>query len=100
MAVDDTAVEHGRRALAEAPSLTGSHRAPGSAALLVAALADLSPRHRSVLWLGVVEGRSPEEIGADLGISGAAASALLRRAREALRTARDAAGDGGLAATG
>ncbi|HEX2575556.1 MAG TPA: sigma-70 family RNA polymerase sigma factor [Aquihabitans sp.] len=81
--------EHRRRARTTVgdPAPIADHPHPDHDDALTAALADLSPRHRTALWLGVVEGRSPAEIGAALHISGPAASALLYRARNALRTA-------------
>jgi RNA polymerase sigma factor (sigma-70 family) len=54
---------------------------------LTAAFATLSPRWRQVLWWSEVEGRSPAEIGAELGLTANAAAALAYRARRALRTA-------------
>jgi RNA polymerase sigma factor (sigma-70 family) len=81
--------EHRRRArttLAE-PAPVAEPTRPDHDDALTDALAELSPRHRSVLWLGVVEGRSPAEIGSALGINAPAASALLYRARKALRAA-------------
>jgi RNA polymerase sigma factor (sigma-70 family) len=47
----------------------------------------LTPRWQQVLWLAEVQGRSSAEVGARLGLSPNAASALIGRAREGLRRA-------------
>ena len=49
--------------------------------------AQLPPRHREVLALREVAGRSYEEIGAIMGISENAAAQLIWRARSKLRVA-------------
>jgi RNA polymerase sigma factor (sigma-70 family) len=54
---------------------------------LVEALVELAPRWRKALWLNVIEGRSPSEIGQQLELSPAGVSALLYRAKRALRHA-------------
>lgn len=61
------------------------------------ALADLPARWRAVLWLIEVEGYKPSAVGAILGISANAASALAMRAREGLRQAylRNGCGESG-----
>lgn len=54
---------------------------------LLAAFARLSVRRRKVLWWSVVDGLSPSEIGALMGAAPASVSALLYRAKRALRVA-------------
>lgn len=56
---------------------------------LVAAFATLSPRWRQVLWWNVIEGMSPTEISARMDLGAPAVSALIYRAKQALRTAYD-----------
>lgn len=50
------------------------------------AMQALSPRWQRVLWMTEIEGRSPGEVGDELGLSASAAAALSYRARRALRT--------------
>lgn len=52
---------------------------------LLAAFAQLSPRRRRVLWWSVVDGLSPAEIGERMGVAPGTVSALLYRAKRALR---------------
>jgi RNA polymerase sigma factor (sigma-70 family) len=54
---------------------------------LVTAFSQLSDRWRNVLWWNVVEGLSPTEISERIGVAPAAVSALLYRAKQALRAA-------------
>jgi RNA polymerase sigma factor (sigma-70 family) len=54
---------------------------------LRAAFGQLSIRRRKVLWWSVVDGLSPSEIGALMGVAPATVSALLYRAKRALRAA-------------
>lgn len=54
---------------------------------LVAAFAQLSPRWRQVLWWNVIEGLSPAEISERMNLGAPAVSALLYRAKAALRAA-------------
>jgi RNA polymerase sigma factor (sigma-70 family) len=54
---------------------------------LVLAFGSLLPRWQHVLWWSEVDGLSPAEVGARLGLSPGAASALAYRARRALRDA-------------
>lgn len=54
---------------------------------LIEALVELAPRWRTALWLNVVEGLTPAEIGRHLDLSPAGVSALLYRAKRALRCA-------------
>lgn len=58
---------------------------------LVAAMGTLCCRYQQVIWWFEVEGRSAAEVGAELGMSPNAASALAYRARRALRRAYSAA---------
>jgi RNA polymerase sigma factor (sigma-70 family) len=55
------------------------------------AFSQLPPRWRSVLWMAAIEGRTAGDIAGILGIQPAAASALLYRARRALRDRYEAA---------
>lgn len=54
---------------------------------LAAAFRSLQPRWRQVIWWSEIEGRSPTEIGQELGLNASAAAALTYRARRALRGA-------------
>ena len=54
---------------------------------LVAAFTQLSPRWRQVLWWNVIEGLSPAEISERMNLAAPAVSALLYRAKAALRAA-------------
>ncbi|MEZ5177248.1 MAG: sigma-70 family RNA polymerase sigma factor [Acidimicrobiales bacterium] len=54
---------------------------------LVAAFSRLSPRWRQVLWWNVIEGLSPAEISERMDLGAPAVSALLYRAKQALRAA-------------
>ena len=52
---------------------------------VVQAVKDLPPRQRDALVLQAIEGRSYDEIAAELGVSGGAVRQLLNRARNTLR---------------
>lgn len=60
---------------------------PGRDDTLITAFRTLKPRWQHVIWWQEIEGRSPVEIGEQLGVSAQAASALAYRARRALREA-------------
>src|SRR3954469_14862479 len=63
---------------------------------VVAAVQDLPERQRSAIVLQAVEGRSYEEIAAELGVSDGAVRQLLNRARNTLREAAAALTPSGL----
>jgi RNA polymerase sigma factor (sigma-70 family) len=77
----DKARRMGEPAPAEAPVAFETDAA------LSRAFRSLSERHRTVIWWFEVEGRTPAEVGAELGLSDNAAAALGYRARRALRAA-------------
>lgn len=92
--VRDARRREGSRAVASTPpeetlvdraSERGAERAVASLDLH-RALARLSPRERSLLWLAYVDGQSHEEIAAAHGVKRASMKTLLHRARRRLMT--------------
>lgn len=76
-------------AVVEQPETADAHTLLEDAAgaeLLLAAFKELPPRWQRALWLSDVENISRTEISRELGIRPNAVSALLRRARNGLRT--------------
>ena len=65
----------------------GSVLAGADSAMVMAAMADLPERWRTVLWLTEVEGMAPRDAASVMGLSPNAASQLAVRARAALREA-------------